>query len=128
MTINEQIGEILVLHQDTEINEHVYIGPQCNIGKSIIGKNTLIASGVHILSGKNQHNFDDIETPIQQQGGQFEKIRIGEDCWIGNAAVIMANVGNKAIVAAGTIVVKDVPPFAIVAGNPAKILKYRTDK
>ncbi|TYK65832.1 acyltransferase [Colwellia echini] len=110
---------------DTEIHDDVYIGPQCNIGKSVIGKNTLIASGVHILSGKNQHNFDDLDTPIQQQGGQYQKIVIGEDCWIGNTAVIMANVGNKAIVAAGAVVINDVPDYAIVAGNPAKIIKQR---
>jgi acetyltransferase-like isoleucine patch superfamily enzyme len=115
----------LFSHPDTEIHDDVYIGPQCNIGKSIIGKNTLIASGVHILSGKNQHNFDDIDTPIQQQGGHYEKITIGEDCWIGNTAVIMANVGNKAIVAAGAVVVSDVPDYAIVAGNPAKVIKIR---
>jgi virginiamycin A acetyltransferase len=113
---------------DTEIHDDVYIGPQCNIGKSVIGKNTLIASGVHILSGKNQHNFDDINTPIQQQGGNYEKITIGEDCWIGNTAVIMASVGNKAIVAAGAVVVNDVPDYAIVAGNPARILKYRKNE
>tara|TARA_R110001583_G_scaffold1542_10_gene11996 strand:+ start:8506 stop:9108 length:603 start_codon:yes stop_codon:yes gene_type:complete len=110
---------------DTEIYDNVYIGPQCNIGKSVIGKNTLIASGVHILSGKNQHNFSDLDTPIQQQGGLYQKVSIGEDCWIGNTAVIMANVGNKAIIAAGAVVVNDVPDYAIVAGNPAKILKFR---
>ena len=110
---------------DTEIYDNVYIGPQCNIGKSVIGKNTLIASGVHILSGKNQHNFSDLDTPIQQQGGNYQKIIIGEDCWIGNTAVIMANIGNKAIVAAGSVVVNEVPDYAIVAGNPAKVIKIR---
>jgi len=110
---------------DTEIYDNVYIGPQCNIGKSIIGKDTLIASGVHILSGKNQHDFSDLNTPIQQQGGEYQKITIGEDCWIGNTAVVMANVGNKAIVAAGSIVITDVPEYAIVAGNPAKIIRMR---
>ena len=117
----------LFSNPDTEINDNVYIGPQCNIGKSIIGKNTLIASGVHILSGKNQHKFSDLDTPIQQQGGHYQKIIIGEDCWVGNAAVVMANVGDKAIVAAGSVVTNDVPNYAIVAGNPARILKYRTD-
>jgi len=115
----------LFSNPDTEIDKNVYIGPQCNIGKSVIGKNTLIASGVHILSGKNQHNFDDINTPIQQQGGHYEKITIGEDCWIGNTAVIMANIGDKVIVAAGSVIVKDVPSLAIVAGNPAKVIKMR---
>ena len=112
---------------DTEIESGAYIGAQCNIGKSRIGKNTLIASGVHIMSGKNQHNFADIETPIQQQGGVFEKISIGEDCWIGNGALIMANIGNKCIVGAGSVVTKDVPDFAIVVGNPATIVKFRDE-
>ena len=110
---------------DTEIDKNVYIGPQCNIGKCAIGKNTLIASGVHILSGKNQHNFSDLDTPIQQQGGNYQKINIGEDCWIGNTAVIMANVGKKSIVAAGAVVVHDVADYSIVAGNPAKVIKSR---
>ena len=116
----------LFSHADTDISEGVYIGPQCNIGMCSIGKNTLVASGVHILSGKNQHNFEDLKTPIQQQGGNFEKISIGDDCWIGNAAVIMANIGNGAIVAAGSVIVKDVPKNAIMAGNPAKLIKMRT--
>ncbi len=110
---------------DTEIHDDVYIGPQCNIGKSVIGKSTLIASGVHVLSGKNQHDFSDLNTPIQQQGGSYQKVTIGEDCWIGNAAVVMANIGDKAIVAAGSVVVNDVPDYAIVAGNPAKVIKMR---
>lgn len=110
---------------DTELYDNVYIGPQCNIGKCIIGKDTLIASGVHILSGKKQHGFDDIDTPIQQQAGSYEKITIGKDCWIGNGAIIMANIGDKCIVAAGTVVVKDIAPLSVVGGNPHKIIKLR---
>jgi acetyltransferase-like isoleucine patch superfamily enzyme len=110
---------------DTHIHDNVYIGPQCNIGSCEIKNGALIASGVHILSGKNQHNFDDLDTPIQQQGGHYDKVLIGEDVWVGNNAVIMANIGNKAIVAAGSVVVKDVPDYAIVGGNPAKIIKMR---
>ncbi len=109
----------------THIDDNVYIGPQCNIGQCKIGKDTLIASGVHILSGKQQHNFDDVDTPIQQQGGHYTQISIGEDCWVGNGALVMANVGDKSIVAAGSVVTKDVPPYTIVAGNPAKVVKNR---
>lgn len=110
---------------ETEIDEGVYIGPQCNIGLCKIGKNTLIASGVYIMSGKNQHNFDDLYTPIQQQGGYFEKITIGEDCWIGNGALVMANIGKQCIVGAGSVVVSDIEDYSIVVGNPAKLVKKR---
>lgn len=117
----------LFSHRDTEIHQGVYIGPQCNIGKSRIEKNCLLGSGVHILSGKGQHNFDDLDTPIQSQGGHFTKITVGEDTWIGNGAVIMANIGKKCIIGAGSVVTKDIPDFSIVAGNPAKVIKNRQD-
>lgn len=115
----------LFSQQDTEIGQDVYIGPQCNIGKCIIENNCLIGSGVHILSGKAQHDFSNIETPLRLQGGTFSKISIGEDSWLGNGAIVMANVGKKCIVAAGAVVINDVPDYAIVGGNPAKIIKMR---
>lgn len=115
----------LFSQKDTEIHKGVYIGPQCNIGKSRIEKNCLFGSGVHILSGKQQHNFSDMETPIQQQGGTFQLITIGEDTWIGNGAIVMANVGKKCVVGAGSVVIDDVPDYSIVAGNPAKLIKAR---
>jgi len=77
---------------DTEIGKDVYIGPHCNIGRCKIEDHCTLGSGVHIMSGKRQHNFDDLNTPIQEQGGIFEKVSVGEDTWIGNCALIMANV------------------------------------
>lgn len=115
----------LFSQQDTEIQYGTYIGPQCNIGTCLIEKNCLLGSGVHILSGKEQHNFTDLDTPLREQGGEFNKVTIGEDSWLGNGAIVMANVGKKCIVAAGAVVVQDVPDYAIVGGNPAKIIKMR---
>lgn len=113
-------------HRDTEIGRGTYIGPQCNIGKSKIGAGCLFGSGVHILSGKGQHNFDDIETPIQEQGGQFVQISIGEDTWIGNGTLVLCNIGKKCVIGAGSVVINDIPDYSIAAGNPAKIIKSRS--
>jgi acetyltransferase-like isoleucine patch superfamily enzyme len=120
------IGFATIFSQhDTEIGKGVYIGPQCNIGMCKIGKNCLVGSGVHITSGSMQHNFDDIDSPIQQQGGSYMKIEVGEDSWIGNGSLIMANIGKKCIIGAGSVVTKDVADYSIMAGNPAKLIKKR---
>jgi acetyltransferase-like isoleucine patch superfamily enzyme len=116
---------VLFSQADTEIAEGVYLGAQCNIGRCSIGKNTLLGSGVHVMSGKGQHNFDDLDVPIKDQGGVLEKISIGENCWLGNGAMIMANIGDDCIVGAGSVVINDMPAHSIIAGNPAKVLKSR---
>nr|WP_227515638.1 acyltransferase [Marinobacter salinus] len=112
-------------HWNTTISRGVYIGPQCNIGMCRIGENVLIGSGVHILSGGRQHEFGDVHRPIQEQGGQYDKIDIGSDCWIGNQAVVMCATNSKSIVAAGSVVVSPMQSGDIVAGNPARLLRNR---
>jgi acetyltransferase-like isoleucine patch superfamily enzyme len=120
------IGFLTVLsHWDTTIERGVYVGPQCNIGKCFIGENTLLGSGVHVLSGSKQHEFNDPQRPIQEQGGTFTKIRIGRDCWLGNTSVVMSDIGDHSIVAAGAVVTRATPPGCIVAGNPAKKVRSR---
>jgi len=116
---------VLFSQNDTEIHKGTYIGPQCNIGSCSIERNCLLGSGVHIMSGKKQHEFEDIDTPIREQGGIFEKVTIGEDTWIGNGALVMANVGKKCVIAAGSVVTQDVEDYCIVAGNPARVIKSR---
>ena len=115
----------LFSHQQTSIGEGVYIGPQSNIGWCKLGRNCLLGSGVHILSGKRQHDFSSTQIPIQQQGGTFTQVQIGEDCWIGNGALIMADLGKQCVVAAGSVVTEAYPDGSIIAGNPAKMVRQR---
>lgn len=115
----------LFSQHDTLIGKGVYIGPQCNIGKCRIQANCLLGSGVHIMSGKGQHNFSDPDKPLREQGGTFTQVEIGEDSWLGNGALVMANIGKKCVVAAGSVVITDVPDYAIVGGNPAKVIGSR---
>jgi acetyltransferase-like isoleucine patch superfamily enzyme len=115
-----------VLHQPTvEIGQRVYIGANCSIGACVIEDDVLIGSNVDIISGRHQHYFDHLDRPIREQGGHYERIVVGADCWIGNSSVVMANVGHQSIVGAGSVVTRDVPPRSIVAGNPATVLRRR---
>lgn len=113
-------------HRNTTIRHGVYIGPQCNIGMCEVGENTLVGSGVHILSGKNQHSFEDTTRPIRDQGGKFHKIEIGKDCWLGNNSVVMQPLADHTIIAAGSTVTKAIDrEWQVVAGNPAVSVKQR---
>ena len=99
-----------------------------------MGKYCSIASGVHIFLG-GDHRMDWITTyPFPQWGVAPADHRrtkgdvvIGNDVWIGMGATILSGVtvGDGAVIAACAVVTKDVPPYAIVAGNPARVKKYR---
>jgi acetyltransferase-like isoleucine patch superfamily enzyme len=114
-------------HPDTEIGAHAYIGPFVNLGLCSIGDHTLLGNGVHVMSGFSQHHFSDLHRPIQEQGGTLTKVKVGEDCWIGNRAIIGADIGLKSIVGAGSLVHKPIPEFSIAYGNPAKVVRDRRE-
>lgn len=109
-------------HTDTRIEDGFYIGAYCIIGMARIGRDCTIGSHVSVLSGKNQHGFSQIDVPIQKQPGRFEPVHIGENCWIGERSVIMADLGRQCVVGAGSVVAKSFGEHSIVGGNPARIL------
>ena len=110
-----------------QIGFGVYVGANCNIGHCQIGDDTLLGSNVTILSGKRQHHFARLDVPIRFQGGDYRSVSIGRDVWIGNGAIVMEDVGDQAVVAAGAVVVKPVEARSIVGGNPATVIGYRRD-
>ena len=112
-------------HPGARLGPHVSIGAQCNIGFARIGADCILGSQVSVTSGRRQHGLAADGTPMRMQEGHKECVSIGPDCWIGNGAVIMADVGRGAVIAAGGVVVHPVEDFAIAAGNPARIVGSR---
>jgi len=108
------------------IGDNVYIGAYCIIGNAEIGNNTLIASRVSILSGSKQHmDLTKTATAIRKEP-IYEKISIGDNCWIGEGAILMNNIGNDSIIGAGSVVVKEFGNSITAAGNPAKTIIKRS--
>ena len=99
-----------------------------DLGEIVIGDGVMI--GPNVVIRASNHEVKDIDKPIWEQGQTGGSIVIGNDVWIGANAVIPANVtiGSHVVIAAGAVVTKDVPDFAIIGGVPAKILSYRGDQ
>lgn len=96
-------------------------------GPVTIGRNVMMAPGVKIY--RRNHETASTDVPMIEQGfGPFVPLVVEDDVWIGSSVIIVPSVqriGRGSILAAGAVVVKDVPPFSIVGGNPAKIVKNR---
>ncbi len=116
-TINNGVGDII-------IGDRTRIGLGCTlIGPVKVGNDIRLAQNI-VMSGLN-HNYENVTIPITQQGVSTAQITIEDETWIGANCVVLPGVtiGKHCVVAAGSIVTKDVPPFSVAAGNPARILK-----
>jgi acetyltransferase-like isoleucine patch superfamily enzyme len=114
-------------HPTLKLGRSVYIGNFCSIGDVTLEDNVLIASNVSIMNGSKQHGIERLDVPVREQPGVFEPITIGEDSWIGERAVVSADVGKHCVVGAGAVVTKPVPDYAIVVGVPAKVIGDRRE-
>lgn len=110
-----------------EIDYGSGIGVNCELhGRVILGK--WVMMGPNVLIYTQNHRHDLLNIPMAQQGDtEINPVIIEDDVWIGARAIILPGVriGKGAIVGAGSVVTKKIPPMAIVAGVPAKIIRYR---
>lgn len=122
-TINNGVGDVIIGHHTLIGMGNTIIGP-VTIGNNIIFAQNIVASGLN-------HEYRSIDRPIHQQKILTAAIIIEDDCWIGANAVITAGVtiGKHSVIAAGAVVTKDIPPYSVAVGNPAKIIrKYNFDQ
>ncbi len=109
----------------TRIDAHVYLGPYCAIGLVHFEHDVMVAPAVQIPSGRLTHGISDPTTPMRDQPGRPQLVRIGAGTWIGGAAVVMADVGADTIVGAGAVVTRALPDRVVAGGVPARVLYTR---
>ena len=115
--INNAVGDVI-------IGDHTRVGLHNTIiGPVTIGSHVNLAQGITVTA--LNHNFEESNKRIDEQGVTTKPVIIGNDIWIGANAVILpgVSIGDHSVVAAGAVVTKDVPPHSLVAGVPAKIIK-----
>lgn len=112
-----------------ELGDGSSLNRRCWIGRdTVIGRDVMLGPEVIILSGG--HEFSRIDVPMRHQGAvERRPVVVGDDVWIGTRAIILPGVriGSHSIIGAGSVVTKDVPPWAIVGGNPARLIRFRIE-
>ena len=122
-------GAILATYGGTiAIAAHAYIGPYCVLyghGGLTIGRNTMIAT--HTVIVPANHGFERTDVPMNLQPLTRRGISIGEDVWIGSGCAILdgVRIGGGSVIGAGSVVTKDVEPYSIAFGVPAKVVGSR---
>ena len=116
-TINNGVGDVKIGNNTIIGLSNVIIGPVD------IGNGVMLAQNI-VISGLN-HGYEAIDISPSKQPVSTKKITIEDDVWIGANSIITAGIfiGKHAVIGAGSVVVKDIPPYSIAVGNPAKVIK-----
>lgn len=125
-------GEKVNIEHGAEISPRSTIGDRSGVG--INAQIGVVHMGKDVLMGRDfigitrNHGFMDKETLVRKQGyTEDEPIYIGDDVWIGHRVIVLpgVHIGKGTVVGAGSVVTKDTPEYSVVAGNPARVIKYR---
>ena len=132
----ENCGKNVNIESSATFSSKVTLGDYSGIGINAkiygtchIGRYVMMGTDVTIIT--RNHRFDRTDIPMMEQGFEEERpVYIGNDVWIGDRALILpgVHVGDGSIIAAGAVVTKDVPPYSIVAGVPARKIRDRFEK
>jgi virginiamycin A acetyltransferase len=116
---------VIFSHPTAQIGRSVYVGPYGCLGDVTLEDDVLLGSQVSITNGSAQHGIERLDIPVREQPGTYPRVTIGRDTWIGDRAVVMANVGKHCVIGAGAVVTKAIPDYAIAVGVPARVIDYR---
>ena len=123
----------LTFPQFASIEDYVHIQYNCGLfcgGGLSIGKGTILAHDVQVFTQNHYYDGDDLQFIPYDKRQVNKKVVIGEYVWVGARSTILpgVNIGDGAVIGAASVVTHDVPPLAVVGGNPARILKYRNQE
>lgn len=124
--VNIEHGAFFASGNEITIGNNSGIGLNCRVaGPLSIGDDVMMAPNVTIVT--QNHKISDLTVPMRLQTAPKQKVTIKDDVWIGTNVIILPGVtiGKGSVIAGGAVVTKDVEDYAIVGGNPAKVIKYR---
>jgi acetyltransferase-like isoleucine patch superfamily enzyme len=123
-TASLRCGRNITLGRNGHINQYCCVWASPN-GRIVLGDNLLMGPGVKIFA--SNHGSSRTDEPMNVQPSIEKDIVIGDDVWFGTGVTVLAGVtiGSHCVIAAGSVVTKDIPPNSVVGGVPAKVLKTR---
>lgn len=124
---NVNIEKFAMFSPEVSVGDNSGIGIKCELyGPVTIGNDVMI--GPEVVVYTSGHRFDSLDVPMRLQGFTDKRpVEIGNDVWIGRRAIIMPGVkiGDGCVIGAGAVVTKDIPPYSVAGGVPAKVVKSR---
>lgn len=120
-------GLLISSKNSVAIGDRVFVGRYCQIASNVvIGNDVMLASFVGLVGG--DHEIDGDIVVIKNAGrADMRTTHIGDGAWLGHASVVLhgVRIGDHSVVAAGAVVTRDVAPFSVVGGNPARHIRFR---